>query len=143
VLAADPAEVGGLVRSLERRPIRGVGGVVWFRLPVAGDGAAWTRSALVAVIHGDRAPAAAAIAVELVETAPGVHDVVLYNPGERAAPWPAVSLDGALAAADLVGGYRAQAADLRQWNPPARDVPPGARTVVGWATGKDLRARVP
>lgn len=140
-LAAAPDEVGAFLRTLERAPIRGVEGVVWFRLPVAGDDAAWSTATLLGVIRGV-APAAH-VAVELVERRPGVHDVVLANHGADAAPYPPVALDGVIAGADLVGGYRPHAAWPRTWNPPARDLAPGARTVVGWATGKDLRARVP
>lgn len=140
-LAAAPDEVGGFLRALERAPVRGVGGVVWFRLPVAGDDAAWSTATLLGVIRG--AGPAAPVAVELVERRPGVHDIVLANHGIAAAPYPPVALDGAIAGADLIAGYRPHAGAPRTWKPPARDLAPGARTVVGWATGKDLRARVP
>ncbi len=56
-VAADPDEVADLLRSLERAPVPGVTGVVWFRLPVAGDHAAWPSPVLAAVIRGPR-PAA-------------------------------------------------------------------------------------
>ena len=114
--------------------------MVWFRLPVAGDTTTWPTSTLLAVIRG-RAPPA--VAVELIERAPGQHDIVLANAGTTAAPFPAITLGGDVAAADLVAGYRSDPSTAHHWSPPARDVPPGTRTVVGWATGKALRVETP
>jgi hypothetical protein len=50
--AANPDEVATLLRSLEHDPVAGVTGVVWFRLPVAADRAAWPAPVLAAVIRG-------------------------------------------------------------------------------------------
>ena len=136
VAEANPAEVGGLLRSLQRSPIAGVGGVVWFRLPVAGDHAAWPPATLAAVIRG--APLAPALAVRLVARGAGQHDVVLENRGTIAAPFPALRIEGALVAADLTGGYVAVTSDHRHWAGPPRAVAAGSSAVVGWATGEGL-----
>jgi hypothetical protein len=50
--AAQPDEVATLLRSLEREPVRGVTGIVWFRLPTATDRTAWPAPLLAAVIRG-------------------------------------------------------------------------------------------
>lgn len=137
--AASLDELGGFVRQLERRPVAGVQGVVWFRLPVAGDDSTLPATALLALIR-DRAPPSSTT-VELEPMAPGLYDVVLVNHGAAPAPWPIISFHGDLADADLVGGYRA-APHHHRWQPPARDLAAGGRTVVGWATGKELRVSV-
>ena len=49
--AADPDEVAAFLRALERDPVPGVAGIVWFRLPVATDRTAWSASVLTAVIQ--------------------------------------------------------------------------------------------
>lgn len=134
LLASDPAEVAALVRDLERRPIDGLDGVVWFRLPVAGDRASWSAPTLEAVIAG--APLAPRVEVRLVERGPDLHDVVVVNTGTVDGAWPPIRLGGALTAADLVAGYTPSTAGL--WTPPRRALAAGAETVVGWATGKDL-----
>jgi len=137
-LAADPVEVAALVRDLERRPIANLAGVVWFRLPTAGDSAAWPAPTLDAVIAG--APLVARVEARLVARGPALYDVVVANPGTLAGAWPTLHLTGALTAADLVAGY-APTRD-HTWTPPHRALPAGAETVVGWATGKDLRLDV-
>ncbi len=138
LLAAEPVEVAALVRELERRPVPGLDGVVWFRLPIAGDDASWSTPTLDAVITG--APLAARVDARLVERGPALYDVVVANPGTLAGAWPALRLTGALTAADLVAGYTAATAG--SWTPPRRALAAGSETVVGWATGKDLHVDV-
>ena len=53
-LTADPHEVAAFVRQLRREPVANVRGVVWFRLPIEGDGLTWSAATLRAVI-ADRA----------------------------------------------------------------------------------------
>lgn len=56
--AADPDDVAGFLRTLERDPVPGVAGIVWFRLPVAADRTAWPAPVLAAVIRGAPHPRA-------------------------------------------------------------------------------------
>lgn len=49
---AKPDDVAQLLRTLEQRPVSGVVGVVWFRLPVVTDRTAWPAPVLAAVIRG-------------------------------------------------------------------------------------------
>lgn len=53
---AAPASVGGFLRQLEARPPAGLAGIVWFRLPVAGDRRAWTPATWRAVITHRETP---------------------------------------------------------------------------------------
>ncbi|HUQ04625.1 MAG TPA: DUF3142 domain-containing protein [Kofleriaceae bacterium] len=54
--AAEPEDVGAFLRALEREPVPGVAGVVWFRLPVPPDRTAWSAAVLGAVIRGAPQP---------------------------------------------------------------------------------------
>lgn len=134
IARAEPREVAAFVRGLEAAPIDGVAGVVWFRLPVATDLAAWPAATLRAVITG--APLEGVVAARLIPTGPGRFDVVVANRGTLDAPWPAVRVTGAIAAADLVGGYVRRG---DRWSAPARVVRPGAEVVIGWVRGQELR----
>jgi len=138
VVAADPAEVAGFVRGLERDPVPGVRGVLWFRLPVDGDRDAWTAPTLRAVIAG--APLTPDVRARLVPRPGGADDVVIENRGTTPAPWPALRLGGAIAAADPVAGYRRAGA---RWTPPHRTLRPGDRAVVGWVRGEELTVDAP
>jgi hypothetical protein len=139
-LAADPREVAALVRALERRPVAGVVGVVWFRLPTDGDRASWPAPTLAAVIAG--APLVAAVEARLVATGRDLRDIVLANRGTVDGAWPTLRITGALTASDLLGGYLPADAD-GAWTAPARTIAPGEELVLGWATGKDLRLDAP
>ncbi|HUH02336.1 MAG TPA: hypothetical protein VML75_10085, partial [Kofleriaceae bacterium] len=116
-----------------RRPVPGLRGVVWFRLPVAGDHQAWSAPTLRAVIRGDAV--AAEVTAALVARGAGVYDVVVENRGTADGRWPALALSGAIDAIDLIGAYRR---DGDRWTPAERQLRPGARAVVGWVTGKEL-----
>ncbi|MBP8808105.1 MAG: DUF3142 domain-containing protein [Kofleriaceae bacterium] len=131
---SDPLEVASFVRWLETTAAPPIAGVVWFRLPVLGDDRAWSSTTLAAVIAG--APLAPALTAAVAPAGAERFDVVLVNRGTIAAPWPDLTLTGADLRAELVGGYRL-AADHR-YLAPGRTLAPGARAVVGWATGKDV-----
>lgn len=134
-LAADPVEVAGFVRALERVPVPGLRGVVWFRLPIDADLTTWRTPTLRAAIG--RRPLAPDVRVSLVERGRDVFDVVLANAGTLDARYPALRISGDLTAADLVAGYR-RAPEPARWTPPDRTLAAGTRVVIGWTTGKDL-----
>jgi hypothetical protein len=138
VLVASPAEVAAVLRGLERDPVPGVVGIVWFRLPVDGDRAAWPAATLRAVITG--APLAPRVGVTLDPRGGDRYDIVLANRGTVDAPYPPVRLAGAIAA-DLTRGYAA--APAGSWTAPARTLRAGERVVVGWATGRGVIVDVP
>lgn len=121
-LAADPVEIAGFVRQLSEHPIAGLRGVVWFRLPVASDRAAWSAATLRAVIQ-DR-PLAPRISASLVARGGERFDIVVANDGNVDAAWPHLVVRGGVRAADV--------------SAPPRDVRPGERRIVGWATGQEM-----
>jgi hypothetical protein len=135
VRRSDPEAVAAFVRWLGTTAAPAVRGVVWFRLPVAGDDRAWSVATLEAVIAGRSL--ASQVAPRLVATADGGYDVVLENRGNLRGRWPDVAIGGDGLRAELIAGYRA-AADGRHFTAPARELAPGATAVVGWATGRAL-----
>jgi hypothetical protein len=119
-------------------------GVLWYRLPVAGDRYNWTAESLRAAIAGRVAPRQ--LVVEVRSPQPGLVEVDLVNRGATAERLPsrvALSWPGAPPiAGDAVGGYRlsiSQPAGAvgEGWltlETAARPVlqRPGARRVVAW-----------
>ncbi len=137
VRRADPAALADFVADLRARPVAGLRGVVWFRLPVRDDGSAWSATTLEAVIAGT--PLVADVTATLVSRSDGSFDVVLENRGTVAAAWPDLQVRGGVADADLIGGYALERAAVRRWRAPERRIGPGQRAVVGWATGSEMR----
>lgn len=162
-IGVDPDDVARFVRRLEARPLAGVGGVVWFRLPVAGDEQTWSAVTFARVVNGGEPDAGGQVErglarvvtdgvgfasvvtgderegraeVALVERGAGRFDVVVRNPGPSAVDLPAVRIAGAIAAADLVQGYRERATG--RWDAPRRSLAAGEQLVIGWIHGKDL-----
>ena len=52
-LLADPQQVAGLAADLRAYPPKHLAGLIWFRLPLAGDRRAWSLTTLGAVARGD------------------------------------------------------------------------------------------
>jgi hypothetical protein len=142
-VASDPAALAGLVRAWTGDRLRELAGVLWYRLPVAGDRRNWPAATLSAVRAG-RAPRPH---LRLEAQASGLLvDLALDNAGEAPAPWPealSVRWPGAPPlAADALGGYRIRRtgptelqlvrADPALLDPPAPPLPPGARRPVAW-----------
>jgi hypothetical protein len=111
-------------------------GLLWYRLPVAGDTQNWRWPTLSAVLQG-RAPRSG-LRVEKSNGAPS--DLVLVNFGEADAPLPAriiATSAGPIEATDGAGGYQAQLSGeaVTFVRSPTLDLvrlPPGARHPIGW-----------
>lgn len=136
LVSADAADVAGFVRSLERAPIAQVRGVVWFRLPVAGDRTTWSTATLRAVIADE--PLTASIEAVLVERAPEIFDIALVNRGTSPGPWPDIHLQGEIQAVDLLHGYRPTGSRPGQYSAPSQTIEANATTVIGWARGRNI-----
>jgi len=105
-LTATPDDVAGLLRDLERRPPPHLTGIVWFRLPVAGDARIWSRETLAAVIKGQALTGRLTIRTR-PGFAPGSDDILVVNDGGSDLPLPrAVHLPPGCKLADGVNGYR-------------------------------------
>lgn len=133
-IGVDPDDVAAFVRRLATRPFAGVEGIVWFRLPVAGDDQTWSPATFARVVTR-RAPDARARIV-LVERGADRFDVVVTNPSDELVDLPPVHVEGAIAAADLVQGYRERKPG--RWDAPRRSLLGKAQLVIGWIHGKDL-----
>jgi len=138
-LRADPAAMAALVsRWTARRPAC-MNGIIWYRLPVAGDSLNWRWATLEAVMAG-RVPQPGMSAV-VRKPEPLVYEVVLENSGESDG-----SLGGsvvvccdrsAIVAADALGGFEQTSAEGRTVFRPtpalATDrLAPGDRRTIGW-----------
>jgi hypothetical protein len=121
---AEPREVSVFLRELRASPPPGVRGVVWFRLPVAGDRRSWSSSTLTRVRKGE--PLERRVRVEREGK-----DVIVVNDGDgdERAPDRAVP-DVVVAAADGVGGYAWDGSAFVSSSPPR--LVPGERKVIGW-----------
>jgi hypothetical protein len=129
----EPAVVRAFVDELEREPIANVHGIVWFRLPVAGDDTTWSTDTFAALIER-RAPPASLVEVTLRARGDDRFDIVATNPTARSAELPAVRLAGDLEAVELVGGYSERA--RFHYRPPHRRLAPGETQAIGWVRGK-------
>jgi hypothetical protein len=138
LIAADAATVAAFADELARDPIAGVRGIVWFRLPVAGDDDTWTAETFAAVV-AHRAPKPSAAVVALRERGPGRYDVVVTNGAAEPAALPDVRLAGDVTAAELVDGY-APHGD-QQWTAPHRTLAAGASQAIGWVRGDNLHVQ--
>jgi len=115
-------------------------GVIWYRLPVAGDRLNWPWTAFQAVRAG-RIPRRD-LQVQPRASEPGLVEIDLVNAGEAEAGWPVIVqlswTDGDLVAVDGLAGYQVLRTGPRElrlersttpWDRPIR---PGERRRVGW-----------
>lgn len=87
-LFAAPASVSAFLRWLEKNAPRHLAGVVWFRLPLAGDQRAWTPATWRAVITHREKPVRLTGELQPGDR-PGQQVVVLQNQGAMDGPLPA------------------------------------------------------
>lgn len=135
-LAADPAALAALVRSLHADRPAALTGVIWYRLPVDGDRLNWSWPTLAAVASG-RAPAPHLVA-EWHTTAAGLIEISLVNRGDGdfAGPvrlgtsWSDVHRLGA----DALGQFAITAETARSLRlaAPALRLAAGQRRPAGW-----------
>ncbi len=129
---ADPAEVARLVRALEAEPLPQLQGLLWFRLPVAGDRRSWAPSTLAAVMRG--ALPLASIELQAIAGGPGLQDLLLRNSGAIDAVAPErIALPAHCTLVEGVGAYAAEpgSAALRAAAQPW--LAPGATLALGFA----------
>lgn len=134
---SDPQAMSGLIRSWARDRPAALTGVLWYRMPVAGDRLNWTWPTLRAVTAG-RAPRGEIRAV-IREPEPRLVEVDLLNAGETEVPWPAtVQLrwqGRAPSAADGLAVYKIVRADrggIDLAGSAAGLLRPGERRTIAW-----------
>ena len=140
IARSDPGAMAALVRGWTADRPEALQGIIWYRLPVAGDRLNWPWPAFEAVRAG-RPPRRALQALTRA-AGPGLVEIELVNTGEAETGWPVrVDLswrDGDLLAADGLAGYQLLRTGPRTlrlersttpWDRPLR---PGERRQVGW-----------
>lgn len=139
-LSAEPRDVARFVGLLRERPVRGVTGVIWFRLGHRGDPDAWSPSTLEAVVRGE--PLTPSLTPRLVDVGGGTRDIVIENTGRVDADAPArLTLSGNLEVLDGVGGYAPHGTSLVARTPPRLRA--GEHRVVGFVRGTEVSLVVP
>ena len=104
-LIVSPEAVSTLLRELERDPPASLTGIVWFRLPVAGDIRAWSPETWRAVVLGKPLQSRIEALAEKSDT-PGMSNIVLINQGEVDGVLPPrIDLPPSCTIADGINGY--------------------------------------
>ncbi|MCI0992750.1 DUF3142 domain-containing protein [Pseudomonas corrugata] len=133
-LLADPQQVAGLAADLRAEPPKHLAGLIWFRLPLAGDRRVWSLTTLGAVARGDKLDSHLALAVEEKD---GLYDIRLANRGNLDSPWPQrVTLAvGACDGVDALAGYTLQQTPglLTFTRIQEGRLAAGAQRAMGWA----------
>jgi Protein of unknown function (DUF3142) len=104
-MIVSPEDVSALLRDLERDPPATLSGIVWFRLPVAGDIRAWSPATWRAVVRGEYSQPHVEARAEKSDT-PGMSNIVLINDGAVDGGLPLrIDLPPSCAIADGINGY--------------------------------------
>jgi hypothetical protein len=133
-LLADPQQVAGLTAKLRADPPVHLAGIIWFRLPLAGDRRAWSLTTLGAVARGDRLDSRMRMHVE---ERGGLYDIRLVNQGNLDSPWPQrlTLAVGACDGVDALVGYTLQQTPgvLTFTRIKEGRLAAGAQRAIGWA----------
>jgi hypothetical protein len=137
---SDPEAMAGLVQGWTRDRPRELAGLLWYRLPSAGDRLSWTWPTFRAVLTGG--VPRPDLRAERRLPSPGLVEIDLRNAGEADAPWPPVLRirweSGDLLAADGLAGYRLhrtgpeEAALERAGTLHETPLRPGERRTIAW-----------
>ena len=104
-LIVSPEAVSTLLRELERDPPASLIGIVWFRLPVAGDIRAWSPETWRTVVLGKPLEPRIEALAEKSDT-PGMSNIVLVNQGDvQGVLPPRIDLPPSCTIADGINGY--------------------------------------
>ena len=142
-LQADPQKVATLLENLQDASVANLTGLIWFRLPLAGDRRAWPLATLQAVVH--QQPLRSDLQVE-VQQLGALYEVRVVNRGNLSAPLPS-DIHGSgkgCEAADGVQGFRVeQSFDSLHFKRPqsgtqSRHLLAGQSRAVGWARCQQL-----
>lgn len=133
-LRAEPQQVATLLEELQDAAPARLAGIIWFRLPLAGDRRAWPMNTLLAVARGQALTPALGLQRQPRD---GFSQLQLFNEGTLASPLPRrIELPAqACEAADAVGDYRLerQADRLLFIRRHEGRLDAGERRALGWA----------
>ncbi len=133
-LLADPVLLRQLVLELRRDPPKHLAGLIWFRLPLAGDRRAWSLTTLGAVARGGSL--SSRLSLQLSEQN-GLYDIAVRNQGNLDSAWPerlTLAVQGCDGADALAGYALQQTPDLLTFTR-LRDgrMAAGGQRAIGWA----------
>ncbi|RON51013.1 DUF3142 domain-containing protein [Pseudomonas frederiksbergensis] len=133
-LLADPQQLSALGNELRKHPPAHLAGLIWFRLPLAGDRRAWSLTTLGAVARGDVLDSR--LHLQLSEQN-GLYDIAITNQGNLDSAWPerlTLAVQGCDGADALAGYALQQSPDLLTFTR-LRDgrMPAGGQRAIGWA----------
>lgn len=139
-LRANPGEMAGLVRHWSKKRPTALQGVIWYRLPVAGDILNWPFPTLAAVMTGQEPRQQ--LRVKASRPEPGLVQISVVNDGDLGCPGAPIVVRwraARLVAADAMRGFELaeQDANTLRFQPagvglsPVRFAP-GATRLVGW-----------
>ncbi|TWC15405.1 uncharacterized protein DUF3142 [Pseudomonas sp. SJZ085] len=133
-LLADPQQVAGLTADLRAEPPEHLAGLIWFRLPLAGDRRAWSLTTLGAVARGDKLDSRLVLTLEEKNA---LYDIRLVNRGNLDSPWPRrmTLAVGACDGVDALAGYTLQQTPglLTFTRIQEGRLAAGAQRAMGWA----------
>ncbi len=142
VVRADAPAMARLARELAAEPPRNFTGVIWYRLPVAGDRLNWDATTLALVLRGQTP--ARALRAEVSWPEPGLAEIAIVNRGQTTEPLPAAvalrwSEDARVLAADGLAGFfletfggRAQGIVRAARVPADASLAPGRKATIAW-----------
>lgn len=133
-LMADPQQLSELASALRTDPPSHLGGLIWFRLPLANDRRAWSLTTLRAVARGDALQSQLKVNLSSQQ---GLYDIGLRNEGNMDNAWPArLTLKARdCEGADALAGYTLQQdADLLTFTRQREGrIAAGGQRAIGWA----------
>lgn len=133
-LRADPLQLSTLATELRQDPPAHLAGLIWFRLPLAGDHRAWSLTTLGAVARGDALNSHLSLKLSAQN---GLYDIAINNLGNLDSDWPerlTLAVQGCDGADALAGYALQQSPDLLTFTR-LRDgrIPAGGQRAIGWA----------
>jgi hypothetical protein len=133
-LLADPRQLSLLAADLRADPPAHLAGLIWFRLPLAGDRRAWSLTTLGAVARGDTLDSRLSVKLSAQD---GLYDISISNQGNLDTAWPervTLAVQGCDGVDALAGYALQQSPDLLTFTR-LRDgrLPAGAQRAIGWA----------
>jgi hypothetical protein len=133
-LLADPLQLRTLAMDLRADPPAHLAGLIWFRLPLAGDRRAWSLTTLGAVARGDTLDSRLSVKLSAQD---GLYDISVSNQGNLDSPWPervTLAVQGC-DGADALAGYTLQQSPelLTCTRLSAGRTAAGGQRAIGWA----------
>jgi hypothetical protein len=131
-LEARPQDIAAFLRKISLAHARNLVGIIWFRLPVAGDQRIWSLPTLHSVIRGE--PLDVQERISVAPDADGAYRIVLTNSGRIDTPLPKTVTAPPCIAADGMADYsvRHDTAQLSFTRREPLMLRAGQKAAIGW-----------